>query len=395
MAGLDGVEVALTGRLLSMTRAEAIERIEATGGRHAREPGPATAVLVAGEATGHLTADGRIPRSLRLFRKLKRQGAPIRLVGEPEFLGMLGAADELADFSRLYTAAQVSRIVDVPASVVRSWVRGGLLAPARMASRLAWFEFKDILIARNLARLTSSGVPPSRILSSLSQLARWLPDGDRAIDRLEAYARGLRVRMPDGGWAAPDGQRLIDFHRDGREEAAVGSRGRVTDFVLEGRGPFEGSGAPVSLVEQAAEAEEQGELEAAALLYTRALESGEDAETLFNLGNVLYALGREGAAAERYLEALALDRDFAEAWNNLGNSLVALGRLQDGVHAYRMALQLAPDYAEPHCNLATVLERLDQPRESLAHRAACQRAFPSPARLTLLRQPAADDGEGG
>lgn len=45
-----GLEVALTGRLFSMTRAEAVERIQKAGGRHAKEPGPATDILVAGEA---------------------------------------------------------------------------------------------------------------------------------------------------------------------------------------------------------------------------------------------------------------------------------------------------------------------------------------------------------
>ena len=181
-------EVALTGRLFSMTRAEAVERILKAGGRHAREPGPTTAILVAGNALGHLTSDGGISRNLEVFQALKKQGASIRLVEEQEFLRLLGAEDDREDFSRLYTAEQVSRIVEAPLSQVRGWVRKGLLQPARLTNRLAWFEFKDILTARNLNRLTASGVPASQIHRSLSEIARWLPDGDRLLGRLEAYA---------------------------------------------------------------------------------------------------------------------------------------------------------------------------------------------------------------
>ncbi len=366
-------EVAITGRLFSMTRAEAIERILKAGGRHVREPGPSTAILVGGNALGHLTADGGISRTMALFRELKRAGAPIRLVEEPEFLGMLGASEDLEDFSRLYTVEQVSRIVEAPLPVVRSWVRKGLLQPSRLTNRLAWFEFKDILTARNLSQLTSAGVPASRIHRSLSEIARWLPDGERILGRLEAYATGLRLRLPDGSWVEPSGQRLMDFSGRPTAQMSIFPGKTDEDWFL-----------------RAVEAEETGDLEGAAQLYARALESSPEPEAFFNLGNVMYDLGREANAAERYLQAIETDHNFAEAWNNLGNSLVALGRLEDGVHAYQMALSLEPDYPEPHCNLVTALERMGRFAEALEHRAVCQKAFPSQAHLTLLRQQTTD-----
>ena len=391
---LTGAEVALTGRLLSMTRAQAVKLLLQAGARHAREPGASTALLVVGEAIGHLTPDGRISRSLELFRELKQQGSGIRLVEETEFLRLLGAQDELADFSRLYTAEQVSRIVEAPLSEVRAWVRKGLLQPARQNNRLAWFEFKDIVLARNLSRLTASGVPASQIHKSLSDIARWLPDGDRIIGRLEAYARGLRVRLPDGGLAEPSGQRLMDFQRGARVDAGHAETRRVSVFPVEGTAPAK-TGAPTAADWRAAaeEAEEQGDLGAAAQGYARSVEASPDAETIFDLGNILYELGREGEAAERYLQAIQLEHDFAEAWNNLGNALVALHKLEDGVRAYEMALSLEPGYPDAHCNLATVLERLGFSERAFAHRGACLRALPSEAHLSLLRQPDRGDAE--
>ncbi len=394
---LTGKEVALTGRLFSLTRPEAADRIRGAGGIYVPEPGPGTGLLVAGNALGHLTADGGISRNLSLFQSLRKSGTPIKLVEEPEFLGMLGSEREPEDFSRLYTAEQVSRIVEVPLAVVRAWVRRGLLQPARMAHRLAWFEFTDIVTARNLSRLTSAGVPASQIHRSLLQIASWLPDGPRVLGRLEAWAAGLRLRLPDGTWVEPSGQRLMDF-QDGRNTARGGGRNagrdagaRVVDF------PAQTSSWPGSeesaWFSRAVDAEEAGDLETATRLYEQALGSSPEPEVFFNLGNVLYDLGREANAAERYLQAIEADHAFAEAWNNLGNSLVAIGRLDEGIRAYETALTLEPEYPEPHCNLATVMDRVGQPARALAHRAVCQKAFPSPATLTLLRQPRLDGAE--
>src|SRR5271157_1976736 len=342
---LRGKEVALTGRFASMKRAEAIRRIIDAGGRHVEAPGITTALLVAGQA-GHLTAAGGVTRNMLRFRDLKQEGAPIRLIEETEFLKLLGAADELSDFSRLYTAAQVSRIIDTPPSVVRSWLRKGLIRPARVGNRLVWFEIKDILQARNLSRLAASGVPAAQIRSSLEQIARWLPDGGQIMGRLDAFARRLRVRLPDGGWADPSGQRLIPFEPDAAPAAA-----KVSAFPR-------GEQGDRHTLSDAEEAEDRGDLAAAAEGYARLIESEPDAEVLFNLGNILYQLAREGEAAEQYIKALELDPDFAEAWNNLGNALVALGKSDDGIMAYRRALALEPDYPDAHCNLAVILERL-------------------------------------
>ena len=374
-----GKEVSLTGRLISMDRAEAIQRIARAGGRYVSEPGMATELLVAGQATGHFTPDGGIARNMLLFRELKKQGAAIRLADEAEFLGLIGAEGELSDTSRMYTAAQVSRIVDEPLSVVRGWMRRGLLQPARVANRLAWFEFQDILLARNLGRLTASGVTTAQVRQSLSEIAQWVPDGEQIAGRLEAYDRGLRIRLLDGGWAEPSGQRLMDFDAE-RERAAP----RVSVFP-------EGDQSHGRWFTEAVEAEERGDLRRAADAYSRALDAATDPETLFNLGNVLYEMGREADAAERYLQAIESDRGFAEAWNNLGNCLVAIGKHDEGIHAYQTALSIEPRYPDAHCNLAIIFARTGQNEEALPHRAECLRAFPSETHLTLLRNKGRDE----
>ncbi len=376
---LAGRELAFTGRLVSMTRAEAIERLARAGARCVRTPGESTDLLVVGQGRGPLGEDGGLTANLARFRELKHKGVDIRLLEETDLLRLLADDDDLQDLTRLYTTAQVSRIVDAPAAEVRAWLRHGLIQPARVSKRLPWFEFKDIVYARSLSRLTASGIPAARIRRSLREISGWLPDAERMIGRIQAWERDLRVRLEHGGWAESSGQMLLDFAADG---AAPQSPARcVADFPF-ASGPRFSAGLA---------AEERGDLEDAVQAYRRAAGAEPEPEACFNLGNVLYDLGREVEAAERYLEAIEADREFAEAWNNLGNAMAAMGKLADAVHAYETALALEPAYADAHCNLASVLERLGRPAQALEHRAACEEASPSRRHLELLR--GADDAE--
>lgn len=66
-----------------------------------------------------------------------------------------------------------------------------------------------------------------------------------------------------------------------------------------------------------------------------------------------YDLGYAASQEERYREAVrsfrravALDRDFAEAYNMLGFSLRKLGRIKRALASYEKALKLKPDFPE-------------------------------------------------
>jgi tetratricopeptide (TPR) repeat protein len=378
---LAGREVAFTGRLVSMTRGDAIDRIGETGGSYVRVPGESTHLLVAGHAHGPLKRDGGVPDNLVRFKELRERGAPVRLLQEPEFLHLIGAEEEREDFTRLYTADQVSRIVDAPLPEIRAWIRHGLLQPARVTGRLAWFRFEEIVGARTLSRLASAGVPAARIRRSLDEISRWLPDAGRMLSRLDAYERGMRVRLSGGEWAEPSGQLLMDL---GGEAGAGSARVAAFPRVEWARSSFL----------TGVEAEERGDLDGAVRAYTRALEERLEAETCFNLGNVLYSQGRDAEAAGRYIQAVELDPDFVEAWNNLGNAMAALGKDGQAIRSYEIALSVEPGYPEAHCNLASVLERAGRRAEACTHRISCEKAYPRERFLTLLKGRQEDDGEG-
>ena len=107
------MEVAFAGRLASMTQREAADRIAAGGGRVVREPSERTSYLVVGHGAWPLGSDGLPDRSVLRTRRLKEQYPDLQIVSETTFLEMLGLTEKVEDLQRLFTTAQLSRILGV------------------------------------------------------------------------------------------------------------------------------------------------------------------------------------------------------------------------------------------------------------------------------------------
>ena len=112
-----------------------------------------------------------------------------------------------------FTTAQLARILDLPPSEIRRWVRTGLLRRARGEGRSASFDFRDVATSRAVAALTRAGVSTRRLKRSMRQIGEWLPGADDVLPRLEAAGDGggVRVRLRSGEAAEPSGQLLLDF----------------------------------------------------------------------------------------------------------------------------------------------------------------------------------------
>ena len=162
VAELTGREVVIVGRLSTLTRAEAHERLFAAGGAlaDALSERPAWVVLAGGAIP--LDADGALAWEVEEARARSERGQTLELVSEQEFLARLGLASEREAARRLYTSAQLARILDLAPQRISAWVRAGLIHPVRTSRRLASFEFREVAQAKALARLTAQGVPPKR-----------------------------------------------------------------------------------------------------------------------------------------------------------------------------------------------------------------------------------------
>lgn len=350
---LENRQVALTGRLASMTRAEAAAAIQECGGQFSRSVTLQTFWLVVGQEGWPLQRRGRLTQALRRARWLQEHGSPLEILSEQQFLDRLGLRDEQQSIFRRYTMSQLTRILHIPKTRLRYWVRSGLIQPLEAGHRLVYFDFQQVASIRKLHELIQSGVTTQRIRRSLLQLRRWLPDLETPFHQLFTLDQDPRlvVRTASGRLAAPCGQLLFDFADSDFDEAE-------TRFVR-----FERAISDDELFEQAIACEDARQYDQAAGLYRALLKRGAGTpEIQFNLGNTLFQLGHLAEAAAAFQLALQHDPDYVEAWNNLGNLRAEAGDLSEAVRCFRRAIILSPDYADAHYNLAETLRQLgDQP----------------------------------
>lgn len=351
---LQGQRVTFTGRLASLTRREAEELVRNYGGTLVSSVNRQTSLLIVGQEDWPLLKDGRLTHKLQRAQALQQAGGEIKILHERDWLAQLGLESVDADVHTLYTTARLAQLLKIPSARLRSWMKAGLIHPARTDQGICYFDYGQVSDARTLLRLTEGGVKPERIRQSLRQLEKWLGSVERPLAQLAALEQSgeLLVRWQDH-LVEPTGQRRLNFSDPAPEPSMT--------MVQRPRNAEE-------WYELGCEQEDAGRLAEAAHAYRQALLlGGADKNITFNLANVLHRLGHRGQALERLYQVLELDGQFVEAWNNLGVLLHEVGRLQEAVRAWEQALKLEPQYMDAHYNLADLLEETGRPREARPH----------------------------
>jgi tetratricopeptide (TPR) repeat protein len=349
---LKGKRVAVTGRLASMSRAEAIRLVRAHGGIFASALSRRTSMMVVGQDGWPFQKDGRLSSKLRRAQSYQRSGQPITILSEEEFLGLLGLEGQTEGVRRLYSTAQLSSLLKIPGDRVRRWLTAGLIRAVETVDGVSYFDYPQVVSARTLSDLNQSGVGTDRLRRSIEQMQTWLKNVEQPLLQLAVMDQSheLLVRLNDG-LVEPTGQRRLDF--DAVDEPVSLSQPPAT---------------AAHWFEMGCELEETGQFDDAADAYRQALAvGGPSAVTCFNLANCMYAMGHKELAAERYSQAVETDGSFAEAWNNLGVVLIDLGNPEEAVTAFERALLANPHYADAHYNLADLLEELDDTTGAATH----------------------------
>jgi tetratricopeptide (TPR) repeat protein len=241
------------------------------------------------------------------------------------------------------TIGDLSRILRVPPWRIRGWAKLGLVTPLDFGPRKL-FDFRQASLAKRLCDLLERGQSLAAIRRSLQQLRRWLPEDDLLPLSHVAHVQCDRLLIRLGRRLLdPAGQEHFDFEED-------------ADSTLTTLFPADAD--LDHLFEQALDCEDAGELHQAADLYRCAIAIDPQEPVLhFNLGNVLYGLGRLDESLASLQQAVEHDRDYAEAWNNLGNVQGELGLYYDAVRSLRRSLALWPGYRLAKSNLSQLLER--------------------------------------
>lgn len=287
-----GKQAAFTGRLASMTRMEAADLVRAYGGDFSPSVTRQTHFLIVGQEGWPLQKDGSLTNKLQRARRLQRQGAGIVILPEEEFLHQLGLEERSNGVHRLYTTAQLCRILEVPRDRIRAWMRAGLVQPTETLHGVAYFDFQQVSGTRTLCDLAQAGVTPERMRHSFEQLRQWLPDLERPLAQLALIERdgSLLIRMNDGQLVEPSGQMQFDF----AEETATVPMAAAAATGVNGVKRSADEWWELGCLQ-----EEKGQLAEAAESYRQVLFlRGPDADACFNLANVLYALGQKAQAAK-------------------------------------------------------------------------------------------------
>jgi len=270
----------------------------------------------------------------------------------------------------LYTAAMLAKLVSVPVARIRSWQRRGWIVPTEEKHRLAYFDFIELTVARQLAGLQRAGASPKLIAKKLVEIQKRLPDVRRPLAELSLVLDGrtLLVRR-DGELLESGGQLRIDFDALDQESDETPAT-IVSPAVFLSRGPNDllEKASPEQFLTWASEMDEAGDLRGAAEMYRSAMAlSGPQPELCFHLAEALYRSGDLTAARERYFEALELDEDYVEARVNLGCVLLELKETELAVAAFSGALESHEEYADAHYHLGETLDELGRTDEATAH----------------------------
>jgi tetratricopeptide (TPR) repeat protein len=268
----------------------------------------------------------------------------------------------LADTKAGYTMPEVARLLDVPASRVRAYVRAGFLKPVRGSRGELRFSFQDLILLRAANELVRARIAPQRVRRALRELMRRLPDG-RRLSGLTITADGKTIVVRDGAarWNPESGQRLFDFQVAdiARRVAPLGGlSARVRERKQQSAEAWYEQGCAL----------ESGSPDEARESYAKALELDPDhGDAHVNLGRLLHEAGDLEAAETHYRRALEIRPDDVTAAFNLGVVLEDLGRDLEALEAYERALAADRPYADAHYNIACLYERLGRAAPAVRH----------------------------
>jgi len=256
------------------------------------------------------------------------------LISENVLRRQLGLLEQPPEVDRSMARAEIERLAGLTPNLLSCLVLFDVLQPVDDR-----FAYRDLVAAREAARLLKQGVALGDVLEASIALGR--RGGHLAEARLTEGPSGELVREIAGQLAELSGQLTMRLEQKARS---------IDDLLAD-----------------AEQAEEAGELATAESLYTTAMRADTADPVLpFNLGNVFQAQGRSTEAKVAWQIAVARDPAFAEAWYNLALAAEDEQQADLAVAEYRRAVQAQPEYTDAHFNLALLLTRLDRCTEALA-----------------------------
>jgi len=265
----------------------------------------------------------------------------------------------MAQAERIFGLREVTRVLGLTAKRAAQLRRLGLLNAA------GGYTFRDLVTIRMAGALLDSGATVRQIRQSLEALRRQDP-GRSPLTEMRLVVEGQRVlAQTDRVKFDPrTGQMVLALDVGVLEKAAAATL--TTGLVR----PLAPPPAQAEMwFERAAQWDgDPAHWEDAIEAYEKVVAvDPEYAAAWNNLGLLHHRMGHYAEAQDAYEAALRTDPICAEAAYNLGSLFEDLGELPASIRHYRRAIELSPDYADAHFNLAGVLGKSGRPREAGEH----------------------------
>jgi len=259
-----------------------------------------------------------------------------------------------------YGVRDVAKLLGLSRSTIRALIAAGFVTPTR-GPRNAWqFSFRDLIVLRTAQALAAARIPQRRILKSLKELRRHLPESMPLSGlRIAAVADHVVVSEGTTRWLADSGQYVLGFEGDPVE----GSLSVIAPP------PPPAAKSVETKRESGGEVEEDDtDTEAALRSYERAIaEDPARVGVRINLGRLLHENGRFLKAEKVYRDALRACGNDPLLLYNFGVLLDDMDRKPEAMAAYELALRGDPEMADCHYNLALLCEALERPQDAIRH----------------------------
>jgi len=262
-----------------------------------------------------------------------------------------------------YGVRDVEKLLRLPRSTLRALIDAGFVTPTRGARNALQFSFQDLILLRTAQALLDAKVPKRRILQSIKELRRRLPDSMPMSGlRIRALGKRVVVSERDARWQADSGQYLLAFEGDPAEGSLD---------VIEAPAPA--TAEPDDWFERGIELE-SANANAARQAYEKAIAADpQHIDARINLGRLLHDAGRLQQAERVYRDAIRADAVDAVLYYNFATLLEDIGRSADAMRLYESALRLDPELADGHYNLALLYEARGRQTDAIRHMARYRR----------------------
>lgn len=271
-----------------------------------------------------------------------------------------------------YSLRQMQSLLGVSRSVLTALVGAGFISPARGRRNELRFSFRDAVLLRTAYQLQGARIPTRKILSSLAQLQRDLPE-EVPLTGLRITAVGGAIAVRDGSvqWEPSTGQMLLDFEvAEVKGGVAFLDNAPATERAAEQQAREWLARGDQIHDAQPAEAEHA---------YRRAilLRPDDHREAYINLGVLLCGGERCEEALNVFDEAMTRFPDDPLVHFNRGVVLEELARDDEAMLAYAACIAHDARYADAHFNLARMHEHRGEKQAALRHFSAYRRALRS------------------